>query len=214
MAHLSVLKKQRRETQATVRRPFVGMSTSVPGPRFDSDIESGNLDVAVKVGEWEYDLFMRVDSNTKGHFCWYYFKVSNLPRNQRIKINLCNFVKVRATSPPPTTRKGVCTPRACGPSSTRTRTSCAPGASGASRATTSRSSPDPFATSASGSSCPSMACVCVPCSPRKFCRLSFEYATPYDADELHIAYSVPYTFSRLTRFLGESVPAHAVHKLG
>ena len=34
---------------------------------FDSHFESGNLDCVVKVSDNEYDLFMRVDSNTKGH---------------------------------------------------------------------------------------------------------------------------------------------------
>lgn len=31
---------------------------------FDSNFESGNLDLAVEVADNQYDLFMRVDSNT------------------------------------------------------------------------------------------------------------------------------------------------------
>ena len=34
---------------------------------FDSNFESGNLDMAVQVGPKEFDLYMRVDSNTRGH---------------------------------------------------------------------------------------------------------------------------------------------------
>lgn len=34
---------------------------------FDGKFESGNLDKVVMVNENEYDLYMRVDSNTKGH---------------------------------------------------------------------------------------------------------------------------------------------------
>lgn len=34
---------------------------------FDAKFESGNLDKVVMVNPGEYDLFMRVDSNTKGH---------------------------------------------------------------------------------------------------------------------------------------------------
>jgi hypothetical protein len=34
---------------------------------FDSCFESGNLDMAIKIGDFEYDLYMRVDTNTKGH---------------------------------------------------------------------------------------------------------------------------------------------------
>jgi hypothetical protein len=42
---------------------------------FDSVFEAGNLDAAIQVGELEYDLLMRVDSNTRGHFSWFNFKV-------------------------------------------------------------------------------------------------------------------------------------------
>ena len=31
---------------------------------FDSNFESGNLDCVVKINEFEYDLFLRSDSNT------------------------------------------------------------------------------------------------------------------------------------------------------
>ena len=34
---------------------------------FDSTFESGNLDAVVKTDNNEYDLFMRIDANTKGH---------------------------------------------------------------------------------------------------------------------------------------------------
>ena len=34
---------------------------------FDSNFESGNLDMVIKTKEDEYDLYMRVDTNTKGH---------------------------------------------------------------------------------------------------------------------------------------------------
>jgi hypothetical protein len=34
---------------------------------FDSNFESGNLDMVIKVKENEYDLYMRVDTNTRGH---------------------------------------------------------------------------------------------------------------------------------------------------
>jgi hypothetical protein len=34
---------------------------------FDSNFESGNLDMVLKVKNFEYDLYMRVDTNTRGH---------------------------------------------------------------------------------------------------------------------------------------------------
>jgi hypothetical protein len=35
--------------------------------KFDSIFEGGNLDMVIKVKPWEYDLYMRVDTNTRGH---------------------------------------------------------------------------------------------------------------------------------------------------
>ena len=35
--------------------------------RFDSMFESGNLDMVIEPKPWEYDLYMRVDTNTRGH---------------------------------------------------------------------------------------------------------------------------------------------------
>lgn len=43
-----------------------------------------------KVGSWEYDLFVRVDSNTRGHFNWFNFVVSGLKAGQRYRLNICN----------------------------------------------------------------------------------------------------------------------------
>jgi len=44
---------------------------------FDSFFESGNLDMAIRNknrgDEIEYDLYMRVDTNTRGHHQWFYF---------------------------------------------------------------------------------------------------------------------------------------------
>jgi len=44
------------------------MNPSVTSPLiFDSLFECGNLDMAFQVKDQEYDLYMRVDSNTRGH---------------------------------------------------------------------------------------------------------------------------------------------------
>lgn len=37
---------------------------------FNSYFESGNLDLALAKNAYEYDLFMRVDVNTRGHLNW------------------------------------------------------------------------------------------------------------------------------------------------
>lgn len=60
---------------------------------FDSFFETSNLDCAIKVGDNEYDLYMRVDSNTKGHFHWFNFKMTNLKKGEKYRFNICNFQK-------------------------------------------------------------------------------------------------------------------------
>lgn len=52
------------------KREFTGMHPNFRASeelRFDSSFESGNLDLVYKVIPWEYDLYMRVDTNTRGH---------------------------------------------------------------------------------------------------------------------------------------------------
>eukprot|EP00826_Nyctotherus_ovalis_P039360 TRINITY_DN3783_c0_g2_i3.p1 TRINITY_DN3783_c0_g2~~TRINITY_DN3783_c0_g2_i3.p1 ORF type:complete len:826 (-),score=182.08 TRINITY_DN3783_c0_g2_i3:157-2634(-) len=58
---------------------------------FDSEFEQGNLDLATK-RRGEYNLFMRTDSNTKGHHQWFYFSVKN-KREGTFKFNVLNFTK-------------------------------------------------------------------------------------------------------------------------
>ena len=38
---------------------------------------------------------MRVDSNTRGHLQWYYFKMMNLEKDKVYQINICNFQKAK-----------------------------------------------------------------------------------------------------------------------
>lgn len=60
---------------------------------FDSKFECGNLDKVVKVSDNTYDLYMRVDSNTKGHHQWFYFSVSNITHVRKVRFNIVNFTK-------------------------------------------------------------------------------------------------------------------------
>jgi hypothetical protein len=59
--------------------------------RFDSDFEGGNLDAAIHRGAGDYDLFMRVDSNTRGHTNWFFFSIANGDFVGRVSLNICNF---------------------------------------------------------------------------------------------------------------------------
>lgn len=47
----------------------------------------------MRVGEREYDCFMRVDSNTAGHLQWFNFRVRGWKKLLKYKINICNFQK-------------------------------------------------------------------------------------------------------------------------
>lgn len=44
---------------------------------FDSVFESGNLCIALKVNELEYNLLLQNDINTNGHTQWFYYKVKS-----------------------------------------------------------------------------------------------------------------------------------------
>lgn len=76
-------------------RKYEGMNPNVPFNeiRFDSKFESGNLDKVVKVRDGEYDLYIRSDANSRRHTQWFYFSVENILRPHRVKFNILNFTK-------------------------------------------------------------------------------------------------------------------------
>jgi len=59
---------------------------------FESRFESGNLELAIKVSDTEYNLLLQNDSLTNGNTQWFYFKVSNTRYNKRVTFNILNFV--------------------------------------------------------------------------------------------------------------------------
>jgi len=59
---------------------------------FDSEFEEGNLDLVLKRNTNEYDLFMRTDSNTRGHHQWFYYSINNKVQGT-FKFNILNFTK-------------------------------------------------------------------------------------------------------------------------
>lgn len=62
---------------------------------FDSSFESGNLDRVYKVKEFEYDMYMRVDTNTSGHHQWFYFSCAYHQqfKGKTVTFNFKNFTK-------------------------------------------------------------------------------------------------------------------------
>lgn len=76
-------------------REFLGMSPDVDYNElmFNSNFESGNLDVVVKRNEDSYNLFLRADTNTKGYFNWFHFEVGKTKKGRTVKFNIVNMSK-------------------------------------------------------------------------------------------------------------------------
>ncbi len=60
---------------------------------FDSNFECGNLDRVSIVSLKEYNLFLNVDTNTKGHSLWFYFAVTNTEKHRTVTFNILNCTK-------------------------------------------------------------------------------------------------------------------------
>ena len=60
---------------------------------FESRFESGNLNLAIKMADNEYNLLLQNDINTNGHTQWFFFKVSNTFKGQSVKFNILNLCK-------------------------------------------------------------------------------------------------------------------------
>jgi hypothetical protein len=60
---------------------------------FDSRFESGNLFMATKVSDQEYDCLMQNDINSRGHTQWFYFRVKNTRAGLPVKFNILNYYK-------------------------------------------------------------------------------------------------------------------------
>lgn len=60
---------------------------------FNSSFENGNLDMVVKTADNTYDMFLRADTNTRGHFGWFHFEVSRTMRGRTYNFNIVNMSK-------------------------------------------------------------------------------------------------------------------------
>jgi hypothetical protein len=60
---------------------------------FESRFESGNLWMALKLSDFEYDLILSTDTNSKGNTQWFYFQVSNTTAGLSVKFNIVNLCK-------------------------------------------------------------------------------------------------------------------------
>jgi len=60
---------------------------------FESRFESGNLRRAVKITDFEYDLYLKNDYGTNGYTQWFYFKITNTRKDKTYRFNLVNLMK-------------------------------------------------------------------------------------------------------------------------
>ena len=60
---------------------------------FESRFESGNLRRAIQVYEFEYDLILKPDYNTKVNNQWFYFRLQNTRAGRTYRFNIINLLK-------------------------------------------------------------------------------------------------------------------------
>ncbi len=62
---------------------------------FDSRFESGNLQLAIKISTYEYDLLLETDINScpGKHNQWFHFSVKNMTPNTAYRFNILNMSK-------------------------------------------------------------------------------------------------------------------------
>ncbi|CAB1415942.1 unnamed protein product [Pleuronectes platessa] len=60
---------------------------------FESRFESGNLQKAVQVGDYDYELTLCTDTYTKKHTQWFYFRVRNMEAGVTYRFTIVNLMK-------------------------------------------------------------------------------------------------------------------------
>uniref|UniRef100_A0A3Q1FMY4 Cytosolic carboxypeptidase 2 n=1 Tax=Acanthochromis polyacanthus TaxID=80966 RepID=A0A3Q1FMY4_9TELE len=60
---------------------------------FESRFESGNLQKAVKVGVYDYELTLQTDLYTRKHTQWFYFRVRNMKAGATYRFTIINLMK-------------------------------------------------------------------------------------------------------------------------
>ncbi|XP_035379785.1 cytosolic carboxypeptidase 2 isoform X2 [Electrophorus electricus] len=72
---------------------FCARSQDMPTLSFESRFESGNLQKAVQVGLYDYELTLRNDMYTTKHTQWFYFRVSNMKAGVTYRFTIINLMK-------------------------------------------------------------------------------------------------------------------------
>mmetsp|Transcript_5071 Transcript_5071/g.7656 ORF Transcript_5071/g.7656 Transcript_5071/m.7656 type:complete len:216 (+) Transcript_5071:1461-2108(+) len=74
----------------TALPPFINQKNILV---FDQNFESGNIDSVYIHNCEEYNMLMKVDSNTKGNTYWFCFRVQNFRVGVRYTFNIFNFTR-------------------------------------------------------------------------------------------------------------------------
>lgn len=184
-----------------------------PSLVFDSNFECGNLDMVFQVKEQEYDLYMRVDSNTRGHHQWFYFTVSNNlnpdSSKGKYRFNIVNFTK-NASLYHQGMRINVFSQR----DQEARNTKLNKGKQDAERAAVCNEGwtkgGENIVYKMSKISQPKIVqgVGYVYHSNKRYFQLSYDYEFQHDNDTVTFAYSVPYTFTKLQHEISDTMLAH------
>jgi cytosolic carboxypeptidase protein 2/3 len=82
-----------QEQKSATEPYYILKSADDPTLIFESRFESGNLRRATQIFDFEYDLILRWDLNTKGNMQWFYFSVANMRKGQKYIFNIINLLK-------------------------------------------------------------------------------------------------------------------------
>ncbi|XP_064220954.1 cytosolic carboxypeptidase 2 isoform X1 [Aotus nancymaae] len=77
------------------------LAVTLQGPEdntllFESRFESGNLQKAVRVDTYEYELTLRTDLYTNKHTQWFYFRVQNTRKDTTYRFTIVNLLKPKS----------------------------------------------------------------------------------------------------------------------
>ena len=173
---------------------------------FDSIFESGNLALAIKVSEKEYNCLLQNDINTNGHTQWFYFKVkSNFLKKTKVKMNLINLYKSKSLYQ---TGMKVCVLDASKEEESEKvdveqETTAAKEKENESKADRPAPTKAPLPKWERG--CTDIAyvqnCYTTPSCPNGLFSVSFSYEFQKGEQEIYFAHSIPYTYSMLKDYL-------------
>lgn len=193
---------QATRKRAEEPRPFTGMNPRLEELMgesfdrkkelvFDSFFESGNLDLVYKGDELEYNLFMRVDTNTRGHHQWFYFSVEHGAyfKGKTVTFNIMNFTKEESLYT--AGMRLVVSKRSEGFKNKRGGSNVTYGRTDEVR----RAHPNPF-------------------KARYYYRLQFQhtFSQTVDEDKVYFSYCFPYTFSKLQNFIREITASQTANR--